>query len=81
MCGPLADEYWNAAIIKVETLEAKIAWEVVDHTEDINVLQITWAFKLKELSRNSKPAFMLEEIKRLNALISLKYMLLLFNGQ
>ena len=41
MHGPLADEYWKAAITKVETLEATNAWEVVDCTEYMNSLQST----------------------------------------
>ena len=48
--SPFADEYWKAAITKVETLEAMNAWEVVDHTEDMNVLWSTWSFKLKRFS-------------------------------
>ena len=41
MHGPFADEYWKAAITEVETLKAMNALEVVDHTEDMNVLQST----------------------------------------
>ena len=47
MHGPFADAYWKASIIVIETLEAMNAWKVIDHTEDMNVLQSTWAFKQK----------------------------------
>ena len=47
MHGSFADEFWKAAAIKVETLEAMDAQEVVEHTEDTNVLQLTQAYKLK----------------------------------
>ena len=47
MHAPLADKYWKAAITVVKTFKAMNAWEVVDHTKDMNVLQSTWAFKLK----------------------------------
>ena len=32
---------------ELETLEDMDAWEVVDHTSDINVFDSIWAFKLK----------------------------------
>ena len=47
MCDPLSDEYWKAAVTEVKTLEAMDIWEIIECTEDINVLQSTWAFKLK----------------------------------
>ena len=49
MYGPFANEYWKAAVTDVETLEAMNAYIVVDCNEDMNVLQSTWAFKLKFL--------------------------------
>ena len=39
MCDPFADEQWKATITEVETLKAMIAWEVVDQTVGMNVLQ------------------------------------------
>ena len=52
---------------------------------NMNVFQSTWAFKLKHfsdrLSQSSKLGFVLQEIRRLKGLISLKLILLLFNGQ
>ena len=47
MSGPLADEYWKAACVEVETLERMEAWEVVDRTPDMHVIDGTWALKLK----------------------------------
>ena len=47
---PFADKYWKAAITEVQTLEAMNSWEVVDHSKDVNVLQSTWAFKVKPFS-------------------------------
>ena len=47
MNGPFAQEYWEAACIKIETLERMEAWEVVERTPEMNVLPSTWAFKCK----------------------------------
>ena len=47
MNGPFADEFWKAAITELETLEGMDAWEIVDQTEDTNIIDSTWAFKLK----------------------------------
>ena len=47
MNGPFAEEYWEAACLEVLTLEDMDAWEVVEQTDDMNVLPSTWAFKAK----------------------------------
>ena len=47
MNGQFADEYWDAAVSEIETLESMKAWEVVDQEDDMNVIRSTWAFKLK----------------------------------
>ncbi|KAL7465925.1 hypothetical protein ACHAXS_006230 [Conticribra weissflogii] len=47
MNGPFANEYWKAAVTEIETLEGMDAWEVVDQQPDMNVIDSTWAFKLK----------------------------------
>ena len=47
MKGPFYYEYWKAAVTEIETLESMGAWDVVDQTEDMNVIDSTWAFKLK----------------------------------
>ena len=45
--GAFAEEYWQAAILEIETLEKMEAWDVVERTDDMNVIGSTWAFKLK----------------------------------
>jgi hypothetical protein len=47
MNSTFADEYWKAACKEIETLEKMGAWEVVDIAEGMNVIDSTWAFKLK----------------------------------
>ena len=47
MTGPFADKYWEACKVEAATLEDMDAWEVVERTIDMNVLQSTWAFKCK----------------------------------
>ena len=47
MNGPFRKEYWDAACKEIETLEEMEAWEVVDKTPDMNVIQSIWAFRLK----------------------------------
>ena len=47
MNGPFREEYWEAACKEVETLESMDAWEVVDRTPDMNVIDSMWAFRLK----------------------------------
>ena len=47
MSGDFADEYWKAAVLEIETLEGMGAWEVVDEPNGKNILDSTWAFKLK----------------------------------
>ena len=47
MNGEFADEFWDAMKTEVATLEGMESWEVVDRTDDMNVLPSTWAFKIK----------------------------------
>ncbi len=47
MNGPFDNNYWNAAFTEIETLEGMEAWNVIDRTDDMNVIDSTWAFKLK----------------------------------
>ena len=47
MNGPFREEYWNTACKEIETLEEMDAWGVVDRRDDMNVLEVIWAFKLK----------------------------------
>ena len=47
MRGPFAEEFWKAAVVELETLEGMGAWDVIDQTDEMNVIDSTWAFKLK----------------------------------
>ena len=47
MNGQFADDYWEAVVTDIETLESMHAWEVVERESEMNVLKSTWAFKLK----------------------------------
>ena len=47
MNGPFDEEYWKARVKELDTLEEMDAWEVVDQTPDMNVIDSIWAFKLK----------------------------------
>ena len=48
MRGPFATEYWEACKVELATLEGLYAWELVEITVDMNVIQSTWAFKCKQ---------------------------------
>ena len=41
MTGTFADDYWNAAATELETAEGMGAYDVVDQTYDINVIDST----------------------------------------
>jgi len=47
MQGCFAYEYWKAAVRKFKTLEKVGTLEVVDRTDGMNVIGLTWALKLK----------------------------------
>ena len=47
MNGEDAADFWEAARVEIETLEAMDAWEVVDKPTDRKVLPSLWAFKKK----------------------------------
>jgi hypothetical protein len=63
MSGPFKEEYWKAAIKEIETLESMDVWEVVDRTDDMNVIDSIWAFKLKRfpdgMVKSLRPDFVL----------------------
>ncbi len=42
----IADEYWKAACNEIQTLEVNGAWDVVDRMDNLQVINLTWAFKL-----------------------------------
>ena len=46
MYGPIANKQWEAVVTEVENMKAIDAQEVVECTEDMDILQSTWAFKL-----------------------------------
>ena len=43
----MSDGFWKAMDIELDTLTRKDAWTVVEHTEEMNVLESTWVFKVK----------------------------------
>ena len=47
MNGPMADGYWKAAEVEIETLLKNETWEEVDRESWMNVIKSTWAFKCK----------------------------------
>jgi hypothetical protein len=48
MNGPYAEEFWTASEEELETLEVKReSWDIVDRTDEMNVLKSTWAMKIK----------------------------------
>ena len=44
---PFANEYWKADVNEIQTLEAIGTWYAVDDTLEMNVIDLTWVFKLK----------------------------------
>ena len=47
MNGPFNEDYWKAAVKELDTLEDIYAWDVVNQTDDMNVIDSISAFKLK----------------------------------
>ena len=49
MNGPFAEEFWQAAVLEIETLEKMDtwAWDVVERTDDMEPLPTTWAMRIK----------------------------------
>ena len=39
MNGQFSDEYWEAAVTEIKTLESMHAWEVVERESEMNVLK------------------------------------------
>ena len=50
MDSEFSEDFWKAAITEIETLGAMGAWEIVDKTDEMNVLDSTCAFKIKRFS-------------------------------
>ena len=47
MYSPFSREYYKAFCKQVETLEKMVAWDIVNSTTDVNVLELTGSFNLK----------------------------------
>ena len=47
MSDSFKEENWKVAVKEIETLESMDVREVVDRTDDMNVIDSIWAFKLK----------------------------------
>jgi len=47
MSGPDKAGYWEAMKAEISTLTKLKAWKVVLLTPEVNVLDLTWAFKCK----------------------------------
>ena len=50
MSVPSAGEYWKEVVTVVETLQTIDAWEVVDHAEDVNILEINLGIQAETFS-------------------------------
>ena len=47
MNGDFKVEFWEAALAEIKTLDDMDSWNVIDRTNDMNVLASIWAFKIK----------------------------------
>ena len=47
MKSSFADKYWKVAVKEIETLERMGVWDLVNQPEEANVIDSTWAFKVK----------------------------------
>ena len=48
MNNPFGDEYQQATCTDLETLECMGDWNDVDCDDEMNVVRLTWYFKLKQ---------------------------------
>ena len=84
MNDPFKEEFWKAACVEVKTLEGMDSWEVVDRTEDMNILQSIWAFKIKRfpdgLIKKFKACFCAPGDQQLEGIDFLRHMPRWFNG-
>ncbi len=46
MASNFKEEFLKATCVEVETLEGMDSWDVVDRTDDMNILQSIWAFRI-----------------------------------
>ncbi len=60
------------------------AWDVVDHENDMNIINGTWAFKCKQFPngtvKNFKARFCAHGDEQFKGIISLRHMHILSNG-
>ena len=47
MSDPLVDEYWKTAYTEIKTLDEICAWDVIDRTDDMNVIYSKCAYRFK----------------------------------
>ncbi len=75
---------WKAAEKEIITLEEMDAWDVIEHEDDMNVIDETWALKCKQYPNGTvkkfKAGFFLMEVSSWKELIYLRPMPLLCNG-
>jgi hypothetical protein len=50
MSGPFAKEFWKAAVKEYHTFKGMDAWVIVDQPLHAKILDIIWAFKIKQFS-------------------------------
>ena len=49
----MSDEFWVAMETNLKTLERKLAWNKIKRIPEMNVLESTWAFKIKRYPEGS----------------------------
>ena len=50
MSGPFANEFCKAAVKEYHMLEGKEVWEIVDQPLCAKIVDIIWAFKMKQFT-------------------------------
>ena len=48
MNGPFANECWKLAVKEIATPEAMGTRKVAGHSDGMNIIELAWAFKLKQ---------------------------------
>jgi hypothetical protein len=84
MSGPFANEFWKAAVKEYHTLEGMDAWEIVDQPLCTKILDIIWAFKIKQfpygLIKGFKGCICARGDQQEEGVDFFKHMLQLFSG-
>ena len=47
MSGPFLDKFWNTVYAEIDTLDKICAWDVIDGTDDMNVIDSKCFYTLK----------------------------------